>query len=179
MCFKKCFVLIYPMFLHAFKVVICIKPQRGKHQVMNLHTVLFRLSVWRVVFMEWFLLLLKACREFMPPYRTCHRTEPVSDPGVFLAAGVGFQWRSFWLTLCAWSYSSLIENEYSESTCFSYFFHTNGYLEYHNFSKDTNSLAVGMFFFFLINEEFTTTGQLRECDHKCINWYFEELYVIV
>lgn len=45
MCFKKCFVLIYPVFLHAFKDVICITPQRGKHHVMNLHTVLFRLSV--------------------------------------------------------------------------------------------------------------------------------------
>lgn len=41
--------------------------------------------------MVWFLPLLKACGEFCLPYRTCHRREPDSDPGLFLAAGVDLQ----------------------------------------------------------------------------------------
>lgn len=35
--------------------------------------------------------LPKACRELFLPCRTCHGCELVSDPGVFLAAGVGLQ----------------------------------------------------------------------------------------
>lgn len=54
---------------------------------------------------------LKACRNFRLLYRTCHRCEPVSDPGLFLAAGVDLQRRSVWLTFCAWSHSSLIEDK--------------------------------------------------------------------
>lgn len=41
--------------------------------------------------MEWFLpFKLKAQRGFCLLYRTCQRCEPVSDPHIFLAAGVGF-----------------------------------------------------------------------------------------
>ena len=59
--------------------------------------------------MLWAPSLLKAFRNVSLPYRTCHRCEPVSDPGVFLDAGVDLQRRSVWLTFCTWSHSSLIE----------------------------------------------------------------------
>lgn len=67
------------------------------------------------------------------------RFKLVSDPGLFLAAGVGLQWRSIWWTLCAWDYSSLIKDEILIYDFFWYpiSFTLVGILKYHQFLPRT------------------------------------------